>query len=229
MTSLIVLGNINHFTFANSIIVANAKVIKSFYQALTNIFVIHSKDSYIKLKDNEDWINHIEEENGISRELFVEKIIEITEEPSSIQKFVDYLEFILKGIPSGKKLIVDLTNGTSFQKNLLSIASYILDIKHQYIIDVSKLFKITDKRGFLPVDILLTCYTLAPDSTRFDSITYLNLSEMVRYKEIIEHQTDKYIAIDSDASDEEFFKNNLGHSIQLKLQGDQSKDNAILG
>ncbi|EAZ91489.1 mCpol domain-containing protein [Crocosphaera chwakensis] len=226
MTSLIVLGNINRFTFANSIIVANARVKKSFDQPLTNIFVIHSKDSYIKLKDNEDWINYIET-NGISRELFVEKIIEITEEPSSIEKFVDYLEFIFKGIPNGKNLIVDLTNGTSFQKNLLSIASYILDIKHQYLIDVSKLFKITEERGFLPVDILLDCYTLAPDSTRFDSITYLNLSEIVRYKKIIEHQTNKYIAIDPDASDDEFFKNNLSHSIQLKLQGDQSKDNAI--
>ncbi|MGK7880669.1 MAG: mCpol domain-containing protein [Crocosphaera sp.] len=262
MTSLIVLGNINHFTFANSVIVANAKVkegleqgeISQFFnlaflthtktlglsllwaiildksddpsQALSNIFVIHSKDSYIKLKDNEDWIDHIEAD-GISRELFVEKIIDITEEQSSITKFVDYLEFILKGIPIGQKLIIDLTNGTSFQKNLLSIASYILDIKHQYLIDVSKLSKLTKKRGFLPVNILLPCYTLAPDTNRLDRIAYLNLSEMVRYKKIIEHQTSKYIAIDPDASDEEFFGNNLGHSIQLKLQGDQSKDNAI--
>ncbi|WP_238845698.1 mCpol domain-containing protein [Nostoc edaphicum] len=50
---------------------------------------------------------------------------------------------------------------------------------------------------------------------------------MVRYRKIIETQTNKYVAIDSDSSDKEFFKDNLGHSIQLKLQGDQSKDNAI--
>ncbi|WP_254444731.1 mCpol domain-containing protein [Anabaena sp. UHCC 0187] len=226
MTTLLVLGNINQFTFANSIIVANAKAEEMFEQALTNIFVVHSKDSYSKLKSNEDWVNHIEI-NGVDRELFVDKIIEITAKETSIKKFVDYVEFIFKGIPDDSNLIVDLTNGTSLQKNLLSIVSYILDIKNQYIIDVSKLFELTNERRFIPIDILLSCYTIVPDSTRLDSIAYLNLSEMVRYRKIIENHTNKYVAIDSDSSDQEFFKDNLGHSIQLKLQGDKSKDNAI--
>jgi hypothetical protein len=226
MTTLLVLGNINEFTFANSIVAANAKAEKMFKQALTNIFVLHSRDSYAKLKSNEDWVAHIEK-NEVSRELFVDKIVEITAEEASIKKFVDYVEFILKGIPNGSNLIVDLTNGTSLQKNLLSIVSYILDIKNQYLIDVSKLFELTEERGFLPINILLFCYTPAPDSTRLDSIAYLNLSEMVRYRKIIEAHTNKYIAIDPDSSDKEFFKDNLGHSIQLKLQGDQSRDNAI--
>jgi hypothetical protein len=129
MTTLLVLGNINEFTFANSIVAANAKAEKMFKQALTNIFVLHSRDSYAKLKSNEDWVAHIEK-NEVSRELFVDKIVEITAEEASIKKFVDYVEFILKGIPNGSNLIVDLTNGTSLQKNLLSIVSYILDIKN---------------------------------------------------------------------------------------------------
>lgn len=226
MTTLLVLGNINQFTFANSIIAANAKAEEIFEQGLTNIFVVHSRDSYTKLKSNEDWVDHAEV-NGVSRELFVDKIVEITADDDSIKRFVDYIEFILKGIPNGSNLIVDITNGTSLQKNLLSIASYILDIKNQYTIDVSKLFELTKERGFLPTDILLSCYAPVPDSTRLDSIAYLNLSEMVRYRKIIESHTNKYVAIDSSSSDREFFKDNLGHSIQLKLQGDQSKDNAI--
>ncbi|MEH2193568.1 MAG: mCpol domain-containing protein [Nostoc sp.] len=226
MTTLLVLGNINQFTFANSILAANAKAEEMFDQALTNIFVVHSRDSYAKLKSNEDWVDYIEA-NEVSRELFVDKIVEITAEEASIKKFVDYVEFILKGISNSSNLIVDLTNGTSLQKNLLSIASYILDIKNQYLIDVSKLFELTKERGFLPINILLSSYTPVPDSTRLDSIAYLNLSEMIRYRKIIEAHTNKYVAIDPDSSDKEFFKDNLGHSIQLKLQGDQSKDNAI--
>lgn len=226
MTTLLVLGNINQFTFANSVIAANAKAEEIFEQGLTNIFAVYSRDSYAKLKSIEDWVSHTEE-NGVSRELFVDKIIEITSEDDSIKRFVDYIEFILKGIPNRSNLIVDITNGTSLQKNLLSIASYILDVKNQYTIDVSKLFQLTKERGFLPVDILLPCYSSVPDSTRLDSIAYLNLSEMVRYRKIIESHTNRYIAIDPGFSDREFFKDNLGHSIQLKLQGDQSKDNAI--
>ncbi|WP_203219505.1 hypothetical protein [Nostoc edaphicum] len=121
MTTLLVLGNINQFTFANSIVVANAKAEEMFKQALTNIFVVHSRDSYAKLKSNEDWVNHIEA-NKVSRELFVDKIVEITEEAST-KNFVDYIEFILKGIPNGSNLIVDLTNGTSLQKNRIGSIS----------------------------------------------------------------------------------------------------------
>ena len=228
MTNLLVLGNINKFTFSNTIIAANAKSQEIFNQALTNIFVLHSKDSYSELKSCKDWIEHIEV-NGIGRELFINKTLEITEEEASIIKFVNYVEFILKGIPNDSNLIVDLTNGTSLQKNLLSIASYILGIKNQFLINISKLFEITKERQprFLAVDVLAPCYMPVPDSTRLDSLAYLNLSEMVRYRNIIEAHTRKYIDIDSDASDREFFKNNLSHSIQLKLQGDQSKDNAI--
>ncbi|WP_211293281.1 hypothetical protein [Brunnivagina elsteri] len=135
MTTLLVLGNINQFTFANSIVAANAKAEEMFKQALTNIFVVHSRDSYAKLKSNEDWVDHIEA-NEVSRELLVDKIVEITAEEASIKKFVDYVEFILKGIPNGSNLIVDLTNGTSLQKNLLSIASYILDIISRSILGI---------------------------------------------------------------------------------------------
>ena len=226
MTTLLILGNINQFTFANSIIAANAKAEEIFKQSLKNIFVIHSKDSHFKLKNNEDWVDHIES-NGISRELLIDKIVEITEEETSIKKFVDYIEFIFKGVPNDSDIIVDLTNGTSLHKNLLSIVSYVLDIKNQYLIDVSRLFELTKERGFFSLDILRSCYIPVPDSTKLDTIAYLNLSEVVRYKKIIEIHTDKYVAIDSESSDPEFFKDNLGHSIQLKLQGDKSKDNAI--
>ncbi|MEL7358852.1 MAG: mCpol domain-containing protein [Cyanobacteria bacterium J06560_6] len=228
MTILLILGNINKFTFANTIIAANAKSQDLFERTLTNIFVLHSKDSYAELKSNEDWISHIER-NGVNRESIIEKTVEITEEEESIRKFVDYVEFILKGIPNDSDLIVDLTNGTSLQKNLLSIASYILDIRNQFLIDISLLFEFTKERRpkFLPLDVLLPCYKPVPDSTKLDTIAYLNLSEMVRYRKIIEAHTEKYANIDSDTSDRDFFKDNLAHSIQLKLQGDQNKDNAI--
>ncbi len=40
MSTLIVLDNLNHFTFANSIVPANSRAIEFFYEPLTDIFVM---------------------------------------------------------------------------------------------------------------------------------------------------------------------------------------------
>ena len=227
MINLLVLGNVNQFTFANSISAANAKSKEIFSQSLSNIFVVHSNESRQALNQEQEWISHLES-NGVSRDSLVDKVVDIAaEEEGSINKFVDYIELIVRGSSNDSHLMVDLTNGTSFQKNLLSIASYILDLKDQYLIDVTKLFKKTEERGFISVDLLLSCYVTAPDSTKLDSLAYLNLSEMVRYKKIIASHTERYVAIGSDSADSNFFRDNLDQSIQLKLKGDQNKDNAV--
>jgi len=74
---------------------------------------------------------------------------------------------------------------------------------------------------------LKASYVPVPDATQLDSIAYLNLTEIVRYKRIIERHTSKYEQIDTAAADRKFFEGNLSHSIQLKLQGDRKRDNAI--
>lgn len=70
-------------------------------------------------------------------------------------------------------------------------------------------------------------YVSAPDSTHLDNLAYLNLSEMIRYKRIIEDRANRYIAIESKHSDRNFFKNNLARSVQIKLQADRTKDEAL--
>ena len=134
MATLIILGNTNQSTFANSIIAANAKAIEIFKDSLTSIYAIHSTGSFDKLRKETDWIDHLRA-NGISEELLIDRTIEITPEKDSISRFVGYLESIVKGQAENSNLLVDLTNGTSLQKNLLSIATYILDIHNQFIID----------------------------------------------------------------------------------------------
>ena len=155
MINLLVLGNVNQFTFANSISAANAKSKETFSQSLSNIFAVHSNESRQALNQQQEWTSHLES-SGVSRDSLVDKVVDIAaEEEGSINKFVDYIELIVRGSSNDSHLMVDLTNGTSFQKNLLSIASYILDLKDQYLIDVAKLFKKTEERGFISVDLLL--------------------------------------------------------------------------
>src|SRR5438309_352264 len=94
MTTLIVLGNTNHFTFVNSIIVANDKAIEKFGKPLTNIFVIHSKESWQKLYEQIDWIKYLED-NNISQGLLTEKVVELDSTRESIKPFIDYIELII--------------------------------------------------------------------------------------------------------------------------------------
>lgn len=235
MTTLIILGNINQYTFANSIIAANSKSLESLGEALTRIFVIHSVKSQRALHEQLEWNAHLEK-NNVDPNIIVESVIDlmITNNPIdlkptsiSVEKFIDHLEFIIKGSVEHFNLLVDLTNGTTQYKNILSTASYILDIKYQFMIDIDKLFSLTKNREFIDVELLNQSYIRVPDITQLDNIAYLNLAEMIRYRNLIEQRADSFDAIGKGHTDLAFFKNNLYHSIDLKLKGDKSGDKTI--
>lgn len=228
MSTLLLFGNINQYAFANSIVAANWKSLKNFNEPLTNIYVIHSSESYSILHQKNDWLNHITK-NNIPKEVLIHRIIEIEFTLESIEKFTKYIETIINGMTRKNNLIVDLTNGTTLHKTLLTTVAYILDLKNLYMVDIIKLSQLTGSKEFLNPDILDLCYIQAPDNTNIDNIAYLNLTEVIRYKRIIETFSEKYSNINLESSDKDFFRDNLAHSIHLKLSGDQieKSDNAI--
>src|SRR2546430_2563429 len=99
MTTLIVLGNINRFTFVNSIIAANDKASEKFGKPLTDIFVIHSIASQDELSKQIDWLEYLKS-NNISQELFTQRVVEIDSTTESVERFVNYIEFIVNGVLS---------------------------------------------------------------------------------------------------------------------------------
>lgn len=232
MTVLIILGNLNQFTFANSIIAANIKSEELFKRPLSKVEVFHSSESFdslqlAKIKNADNWVNHIER-FGIPERILVHQTVELTSTQQTVEEFVKSIEGIVSNVAQqNEELLLDLTNGTTLSKNLLSTAAYILDIQHQYMIDVSKLFKLTNEKGFLNPEILRGTYISAPDSTYLDNIAYLSLSEVLRYKRIIEIHTTKYTEICQEEADANFFRSNLRESIRIKLEGDKKRDNAI--
>src|SRR5207237_66133 len=104
--------------------------------------------SYVKLNSQTNWLKHLESYE-IGQEIITHRVIEIDDKHIWVERFIDYIEFILNGVLSkNSNLIVDLTNGTSLHKNLLSTAAYILDLSNQYVIDIVKLSALTQERGF---------------------------------------------------------------------------------
>lgn len=238
MPTLIILGNINQYTFANAIIAANCKSIELFAVPLTRIEIFHSKESFdvlhsLKLKKEADntktWVDHLSN-NSIQDEILVHRTVDVTYTKQSVEEFINSLEGIVSNVTKkGDDIVLDISNGTTISKNLLSTAAYLLDIPHQYIIDIAKLFSITGQRKleFVSADLLSRCYTPAPETTDLDSIAYLNLAEVLRYKKIINAHSEKYKTIGEGNIDTHFFETNLKESVALKLDGDQRKDNAV--
>lgn len=234
MASLIILGNLNQATFANSILAANEKSRELYKHHLNRIFVVHSVQSEASLNDKKDWLNHIKKNAPeLDPHEIYHKTIDWSASEESIQKFVEYLDFVIKGVGNSDEFIVDLTNGTSVQKNLLSIGSFILDLEHQFMIDIALLKQQikglpVDSSSFLESTILAKSYVKTPKTTTLDNLAYLDLTEIVRYKRKISSFGKKFSVLSEFQSDDSFFKENLLHSIRLKMEGDQKKsDNAM--
>ena len=188
MSTLFVLGNINEHTFGNSIVAANNKSLTLFGKPLQDIYVLHTHESNKHLNSVTNWINHLNE-NGIKADIITHRIIDISAE-TAVVKFAKYVE---RAVATSEKhqIIVDLTNSTTFNKSLLSTVAYILDLRHVYMIDIGKLNASEKPFGFIPAETLDTAYINAPETTALDSIAYLSLTEVLRYKQIIEIQTNQ--------------------------------------
>ena len=224
MSILIIFGNKNKFTFGNSVVAANHKSIDLFNSCIEDIHIICSKDSRIDLND-ESLLDYLEI-NNINIEKFVgHKIIDFSDNEKSIKDFVLYIEKIIKGADGIEKIIVDHTNGTTFQKHILSIATYILDIKYQYVIDTTILANLTDERGFINATTLNSAYIAIPENKYLDNLAYLSLTELNRYRQIIKSYTKKFSSINNIIADSDFFEDNLIKSIEIKLKNDISKSN----
>ena len=231
--SLIINGNTKQETFANAIVAANAKALSVFKQGLSRIFVIHSTESreyfaQISTEKNQDqstWVNHISSSSGITEEEFNYRTIDLEPNQTSLNKLVEYLEFILCNQVGNHQIMVDLSNGKVIYRNMLAVAAYVLNITHQYMIDITILQKSLEgmsisNLGFLPTDKLEPAYTPMPKSTDLDQIAYIDLSEMIRYKQKAKKYRGKYNEIDN-LRDARFFQENLLQSLSLKLHADR--------
>jgi hypothetical protein len=226
MSTLFVFGNTNEHTFGNSIVAANSRSISLFGKPIHDIYVLHTPESHVHLNINIGWRDHLAA-NGIQSDIITHRTIELSSE-NAIIRFAKYVESAVAS-SEDSRIIIDLTNGTTFNKSLLSTVAYILDLSNIYMIDTGKLSVSARQIGFIPIDTLDAAYIKAPDATSLDSIAHLSLTEVLRYRKIIEIQTNRYKDIDSSSCDEVFFRDNLIHSIQMKLRADRSseKDKAL--
>ncbi len=156
------------------------------------------------------------------------QVINLEPNQESVHHLVEHLELILNSQVGNHKVMVDLSNGTVIYRNMLAVAAYVLNIPNQYMIDTEGLRKklgVTRLSGFLQPNKLESKYVPMPQSIDLDKIAYIDLSEMVRYKQKAEEYKDKYSSINTDSRrDARFFQENLLLSLSLKLRADRVEE-----
>lgn len=226
MSQLIILGNTNKYTFCNAIVAAQSKARECLDKGLAEIYVIHSKESFQKLfREEVDWLEYLKKYN-IEENAFINRIVHIEDHDSSELLF--YIKNILKNCQMDK-LIIDMSNGTSEMKTVLSIIAYILDISNAYFIDSISLFKKENSKTFLDEEQLKEHYKKMIHSKAIDELAYLNLTEVIRYKEKVNELSLIYAELDNRLTDDTFFKENLLNAILLKIKNDNGSvaDNTL--
>ena len=114
MSTLIMIGNINQYTFANAILSANEKSKELFDgNNLDKIHVFHTPESIIKLNSNlgdKDGWKYFLERNYIDYSKFIHRTIRINtdkEDEDTLEKFANDIEEIIN---SNERIIIDLSN-----------------------------------------------------------------------------------------------------------------------
>lgn len=225
MSHLLILGNINKYTFCNAIVAAQEKSQSCLQQEIADIYVIHTKESFETLFEDaeKDWLSNLKQ-YSITESTFINRVIDADDKHSD--ELLNYIKNIIQitGIDS---LIIDVTNGTSELKTLLSIIVYLLDIHHAYFIDSAALAKKYHNKmqSYFDDEQLKPFYRKVTESKIIDRLGYLNLTEIIRYKDKIADMSEElYSNFEGEASDSSFFADNLCNAIELFLKNKNAQD-----
>jgi hypothetical protein len=199
----------------------NSKSEELFHEPLHLVSVIHSKESYDRLVSQEnDWVEELEKYD-IPYDAYIHRIIDFNsnDDDTILNKLTAFFRMTVRA-DGTDRLIMDITNGKTFEKVVLSIFSYILNLKNVFSIDIQALLEQTSSlKSYLSPGVLLPSYRRLPRNDSIDNIGYLSLTEIHRYRAIIGNLTASVAKIDSYA-DVDFLQNNLLHSIEQKMLTD---------
>ena len=225
MSHLLILGNINKYTFCNAIVAAQEKSQACLQQEIEDIYVVHTKESFEALFENmeKDWLNNLKR-YSITESMFINRVIDANNRHSDT--LLNYIKNIIQ-ITGTDSLIIDVTNGTSELKTLLSIIVYLLDVHHAYFIDSAALSQKypNNMHSFFDDKKLKPYYRKVTESKIIDRLGYLNLTEIIRYKDKIADMSEElYSNFGEEASDSSFFADNLCNAVELFLKNKNAQD-----
>ncbi len=224
MSSLFLVGNVNEQTFANAILAAHFRDREKGGLGLQDICVIHSPESEQHLSSHTEWKNHLKD-NGLSFGIFCPCTVDLyTGNDEQLSLIARHVERFLCLLDPEEDIYVDLTNGSSLYKSVLSNIAFILGVQKQFILDTE------GKRGFLSHDELRSAYTELPDPLGLDALAQAWLTEVRRFKIKVKETSQTFTKICGiDSAKKNGFKGDIENAINSWFHGERTLDGAALG
>jgi hypothetical protein len=177
MPALFIVGNTNQYTFANAITAAHLRERDKGRPGLTDIFVWHSPESEKFLAQHDEW-KHALQSFGIDPSILAPFTVDLTRGDSALRSVTKHIERALSSIDRREDIYVDLTNGKSLYKNVLSNIAFVLGVRRQFILD--NLLPGGTPRFFTEQE-MRSAYVELPDPSLLDSIAPHWLTEVRRF------------------------------------------------
>ena len=227
--ALFLLGNIRSSTFANAALAADAMAHRQFGQGLTDVFVLHSPESAKALCSNASWKDHLNCQ-GLNTQIFDEFTVGLEEGEQAVALLMRHLYRCLAGLDRDAKIYFDLTNGTSLQKNILSVLAYIVGEGELFTIDLTKLLIPTGTPGFLTRAEALQTYVALSPASAFDGLARTWLTEVRRFSVRAAEAMQQFKSITrTSPSYAQGFKRDLRGAAVSYFSGLQLEDSALFG
>ncbi len=218
MGLLLIAGNTNEMTFANAIVAGNHRC-----GGLGTVLAVHSSQSLQILGISAAWKNHIKQ-HGVDPEIIIHFLADL-ESPGGMRRLVKQIQAQIIGLERDGEILVDLTNGTSSMKTILSVIGFVLGVNKQFQIDLKAVGK---PPGFYGPEVLSEAYVPFPDIKILDDMAAAAVTEIRRYQHITSRPVRLLSRDRMSPAAQEVFSRRFFRAFTLLVQGQQKHDVAEL-
>src|ERR1035438_7825167 len=170
---------------------------------------MHSRESAEALYADDSWKSHLNGQ-GLNTQIFDEFTVGLEEGDPAVARLMRHLHRCLAGLEPDAKIYFDLTNGTSLQKNILSVLAYIVGEGELFAVDVTKLARLPAAPGFVARSEALQTYCALSRASAFDGLARTWLTEVRRFSLRAAQAKQQFQSITgASQSDAEVFKRDL--------------------
>jgi hypothetical protein len=224
MASLFLVGNINEYNFANAALAAHAHDLDIGGTGLTDVFVLHSPESEKHLTNSENWKCHLSL-HGLHSEIFVSCMVNLQLAGNQqIERVARHVERFLLALDKRQDVYVDLTNGSSLYKSILSNIAYLLGVRRQFILNTPS------RKEFLTPTELRNAYVALPEPALLDSVAPAWLTEVRRFNVDAREAARTLVNIcGANAAERSGFEGDIQNAVQSWFRGVKNADGAALG
>jgi hypothetical protein len=224
MPTLFINGNIKAQTFGNAVAAAQIQSQSRYKTGLSDIFVLQSPESAKVLGNHApepiaDWRRFLREQHAIHDEIFTYFTVDLRL-PDGFRHAARHLQQAICALDMHPEIFIDLTNGSSIYKFLMSTVAYLTGTPHIYVLE-----GIPRQDDFASPEILQQTYFELHNPSPLDDVGYAWLTDVRRFV----FEAAKVSGLTGDGEEAAAFTGEMKHAVRNWFYGERNSDGAALG